>query len=102
MQNNTENKASRLTKKVYKEISTRLAEVKKSARSFLGALGSEQDKIILGIVALCFLCSGLAAYLPITASLSEGTRTILLTLIISAGAALLFPRKQNEESQSHE
>lgn len=63
---------------------------------------ARKDKVILGIVALCFACSGLAAYLPVTASLSEGTRTILLTLIISAGAALLFPRKQEEEVTAHE
>jgi len=57
---------------------------------------ARKDKVILGIVVLCFVCSGLAAYLPFTASLSEGTRTIILTLIISAGAALLFPRKTEE------
>lgn len=62
---------------------------------------ARKDKVILGIVVLCFALSGLTAYLPVTASLSEGTRTIILTLIISAGAALLFPRKQ-EEVADHE
>lgn len=63
---------------------------------------ARKDKIILGIVILCFVLSGPAAYLPVISTLSEGTRTIILTLIISAGAALLFPRKQEEEARSHE
>ena len=63
---------------------------------------ARKDRVILGIVALCFLLSGVASYLPITAALSEGTRTILLTLLISAGAALLFPRKQSQEVTTHE
>ena len=63
---------------------------------------ARKDKVILGIVMLCFACSGLAAYLPFTAALSEGTRTIILTLVISAGAALLFPHVQSEEVAAHE
>ena len=63
---------------------------------------ARKDKVILGIVVLCFALSGLAAYLPATAALSEGTRTIVLTLVISAGAALLFPKKQDEEVAAHE
>lgn len=63
---------------------------------------ARKDKVILGIVVLCFVGSGLAAYLPITATLSEGTRTIILTLIISAGAAYFFPRKQEDEVAAHE
>ena len=63
---------------------------------------ARKDKVILGIVVLCFLLSGLAAYLPVTASLSEGTRTIILTLVISAGAALLFPHTPEEEVTAHE
>ena len=63
---------------------------------------ARKDKVILGIVVLCFTLSGLAAYLPITAALSEGTRTIILTLVISAGAAFLFPRKPNKEVTAHE
>lgn len=61
-----------------------------------------KNKVIFGIVILCFAASGLATYLPVLSEISEGTRTIILTLIISAGAALLFPRKNEEEVQSHE
>lgn len=63
---------------------------------------AKKDRVILGLVVLCFILSGLAAYLPVTATLSEGTRTILLTLLISAGAAVLFPKKQREEEAAHE
>ena len=49
-------------------------------------------------VALCVLagfgCSWAAGALPPLAALSPGTRTILLTVGLSALAALLFPRKE--------
>ncbi len=63
---------------------------------------ARKNKVILGIVILCFVSSGLASVLPIVSAWSEGTRTIILTLIISAGAALLFPRKDEEEVERHE
>ena len=63
---------------------------------------ARQNKVILGIVVLCFICSGLASVLPVISTWSEGTRTIILTLIISAGAALLFPRKTDGEVPVHE
>ena len=63
---------------------------------------ARKNKVILGIVVLCFVCSGLASVLPVISAWSEGTRTIILTLIISAGAALLFPRKSEEEVNAHE
>ena len=42
--------------------------------------------------ALSFLCS----YLPGISALSDGTRTILLTVLISSAAAVLFPVKDQE------
>lgn len=63
---------------------------------------ARKNRVILGIVILCFIFSGLAAYLPVISDVSEGTRTILLTLVISAGAALLFPRKTEEEVIANE
>ena len=63
---------------------------------------ARKNKVILGIVMLCFALSGLASYLPATADISEGTRTIILTVVISAGAAILFPRKNEEEATAHE
>lgn len=63
---------------------------------------ARKNKVILCIVILCFVSSGLASVLPVVSGWSEGTRTILLTLIISTGAALLFPRKEEAEVQRHE
>ena len=63
---------------------------------------ARKNKVILGIVVLCFVCSGLGSVLPVISAWSEGTRTIILTLIISAGAALLFPRKSEEEVATRE
>ena len=52
-------------------------------------------------VALCvgagFLCSYLSGAIPAVAALSGGTRVILLTLLISSAAALLFPVKEAAE-----
>ncbi len=51
-------------------------------------------------VALCvltgFLCSWLCGALPALAAVSPGTRTIALTVLLSAAAALIFPRKEDE------
>ena len=63
---------------------------------------ARRDRVILVLVILGFTLSGLAAYLPVISNLSEGTRTIILTVLISAGAALLFPRKEEAEDATHE
>ena len=47
-------------------------------------------------VVLSFALSGLFALLPGLAGISAGTRTILLTLLIAGGAAVLFPVKEEE------
>lgn len=45
--------------------------------------------------ALCFACTYLPAF-----ALSDGTRTIILTVAISCAGALLFPVKtQSEEAE---
>ena len=36
--------------------------------------------------------------LPLIADLSTGTRTILLTVLLAGGAAVLFPVKEDEEA----
>lgn len=55
---------------------------------------ARENRVVAGLVLISFLVSFCAANLPFLSSLSEGTRTIILTLILSAGAALLFPRKE--------
>ncbi|MCF0230521.1 MAG: AzlC family ABC transporter permease [Parasporobacterium sp.] len=54
---------------------------------------AKKDKIIAGIIVVCFALSSAATYLPYIRDLSEGTRTIILTVVISALAAIIFPRK---------
>ncbi len=56
----------------------------------------KKSKVITGLVAVSFLLSFLAAKLPLLSLLSDGNRTILLTLLIAGVAALLFPVKDGE------
>lgn len=55
---------------------------------------ARKSKIIAVLIAVCFGLSYAAANLPYVCDIPEGTRTIILTIAISA-AALLFPRKQD-------
>lgn len=58
---------------------------------------ARKSKIVAALVAISFTLSFACNYLPGISSLSEGTRTILLTVIISGAAAILFPVKQGAE-----
>ncbi len=57
---------------------------------------AQKDRVVAGLVPLCFLLSFGAAAAPVLRELSEGTRIILLTVAVSSGAALLFPRSEEE------
>lgn len=57
---------------------------------------ARKDKVVAALVAISFVLSFLASHLPFICSLSEGTRTIVLTVVISAAAALLFPVKEGD------
>ncbi len=57
---------------------------------------ARKDKVIAVLVVLAFAASWGFASLPVVSDLSDGTRTIILTVILSAGAAALFPRKDGE------
>ena len=59
---------------------------------------ARKNKVIAGLIAVCFAASYAAAKLPLLAGISSGTRTILLTVLLAAGAAILFPRKEEEEA----
>ena len=61
---------------------------------------ARKSRIVAGIIAVCFLLSYLFSVLPVLSALPEGTRTIILTLSISSAAALLFPRKPEEETEA--
>lgn len=55
---------------------------------------AKKDKSILGLILVSFALSFLMAYLPVVSTIPEGTRTIILTVVISAAAALLLPVKE--------
>ena len=57
---------------------------------------ARKSKIVAALVAISFALSFACNYLPGISSMSEGTRTILLTVLISGAAAILFPVEQDE------
>lgn len=61
----------------------------------------KKEKKIIGIILVCFILSSAATYLPVISGLSEGVRTIILTVIIASGAAIIFPR-DDEDSENRE
>ena len=58
---------------------------------------ARKSKVIAGIIAVCFLLSYACSVLPWVKDLSDGTRTIILTVLLSSLAAVLFPRKEEAE-----
>ncbi len=59
---------------------------------------AKEDKNILYLVISSFILSFVSTYyLPVLKDLSNGTRTIILTIIISTIGALLFPRGKQDE-----
>lgn len=59
---------------------------------------ARKNKVVACFVLLSFAASYGASVLPLFASMSGGTRTIILTVVISAVAAALFPIKPEEET----
>ncbi len=56
----------------------------------------KDDKKIGLIIAFCFAASFAFAKISAFSDISGGTKTIILTVVISAAAAALFPRKEKE------
>ena len=54
---------------------------------------ARKDRIVGVFVALSFLFSWLFSVLPLVRDISEGLRTILLTVLLASAAAVLFPVK---------
>ena len=57
------------------------------------------NRVVGAFVLLAFASSFAASVLPVISELSGGTRTILLTVVLSAIAAVKYPRK-DEESET--
>lgn len=60
---------------------------------------AKENKVIAGLVAVSFICSFCFAKLPVLSDLSDGTRTIILTVAISGIAAYFFPLKHNQTTE---
>ena len=63
---------------------------------------AKKDKIVALFVLLGFGLSFAASRLPWISSLSSGTRTILLTVLLAAVAAALFPVREKSEARRAE
>ena len=68
---------------------------------------AKKDKVVACCILLGFLASYAASKLPLISGLSEGTRIIILTVLISACAAFFFPagpsaQTPEPEGASHE
>lgn len=59
---------------------------------------ARKNKVIASLILISFAASYAAACLPVISTLSNGTRTIILTVAISAAAAILFPIHQEKSS----
>lgn len=57
---------------------------------------SRKDKKVCIFVIVSFIASFAMTYAPYLSSLSAGNRTIILTLVLSSAAALVFPVKEQE------
>ena len=62
---------------------------------------ARRNLVVMGVVCISFLLSFLSTVVPVVKEISSGTMIIILTVAISAAAALLFPIK-DEEVQENE
>ena len=60
---------------------------------------ARKNRIVAALVVISFVLSFTCEYLPGISALSGGTRTIILTVAISAAAAVLFPVKQEADHE---
>lgn len=61
---------------------------------------ARKNKVVAVLVLLSFALSFACGCLPLVSTLSSGTRTIILTVLLSAGAALLFPISDEEKEDA--
>lgn len=55
---------------------------------------ARKNKVIAGLILVCFTASFAMSRLPLVSTLPEGTRTIILTVVIASAAAVLFPHAE--------
>ena len=61
---------------------------------------ARKSRIIAGLVAVSFAASYAANRLSLFDGISSGMKTILLTVVLSLAAAILFPVKEEEHHES--
>ncbi len=61
-----------------------------------------KNKIVGGLVLVSFLFSYLASKAPFLSEWAEGSRIVLLTVVLASVAAILFPVKEDEERDETE
>ena len=71
---------------------------------FLGIIipPAKEDRVVGAVVIASFIASYAFSVLPVLSSLSSGTTIIILTVVISAGAALLRPIKDDSSHKEAE
>lgn len=57
---------------------------------------AKKDKAVLAAVVCSFVLSGLCTIMPVLKEMNSGTKTIVLTILISAVAAMIRPIKTEE------
>lgn len=60
---------------------------------------ARKNRVVLGLVAVSFAASFAAAHLPLISELSDGIRIIILTVLISLAAAVLFPIREESKEE---
>lgn len=60
---------------------------------------ARKNKVIAGVVVTSFALSFSFSKIPYLCTLSEGTRVIVLTVVIALAAAILFPTKEEEADE---
>ena len=60
---------------------------------------ARKDRVVAALVLVSFAASFAFSVLPLFRTLSSGMQTIILTTVISAVAALLFPVRESEEAE---
>jgi predicted branched-subunit amino acid permease len=60
---------------------------------------ARKNRVILSVVSVSMLLSAVFTYTPILREISSGFRIIILTIVLAAAAAILFPISDKEEAK---
>ncbi|MBR6518248.1 MAG: AzlC family ABC transporter permease, partial [Oscillospiraceae bacterium] len=60
---------------------------------------ARKDKAVALVVVASFILSSVGAYLPLFAGIAEGTKTMVVTVVVATAAAILLPHSDEEEAE---